>query len=235
MENMSTEWFLHKDGSQYGPYSWEQLCEFGREGRLQPGDNLWNSGMTGWIPAQEVEGLLQQQPMEGQREESAPGPMPGGGDEDFLGTIPALRKKVSFFSSKMYTLVVTNKRLIFAELTNQILSAAAAEANEESKGKGFFTRMKEAATSQQRVYRRYQNMTPEEILRETQGNFVINNNEVKSVKMYHGHYIDDNGQQDKDTMIMRTAREKIKFTFQYSGATAEAKKILWRALGNIVK
>jgi hypothetical protein len=232
---MSTEWFLHKDGSQFGPYTWEELCVFGQEGRIQAGDNLWNSGMSGWIPAQEVEGLIKQQAVEKKREEGAPGPMPGGGGEDFLGMIPALRKKVSFFSSRMYTLIVTNRRLIFAELTNNMLQAAAAEANAESKGKGFFTRMKEAATSHQRVFSRYQNMRPDEILGENPGNFVINNNEVQSVKMRQGHYNDDQGQRDKDTMIMRTTREKIKFTFQYDGSTGEAKKILWRALGNIVK
>ncbi len=236
---MFTEWFLHKDGSQYGPYTWEQLCAFAREGRVQPGDTVWNGEIVKWTPAREVHGLLSQETVEEQKEEGTPHPLSGGDGEDLLGIIPALNKQVGILKSKMYTLVVTNRRLIFAELTNKMLQAAASEANEQSKGKGIFSRMKDVYTSPQRVYSRYQNMAVEEILRETPGNFAVNNNEVKAVRISHvriprGHYINERGNRDKGSMLIRTTREKIKLTFQYNNS-ADAKKSLWRALGNIVK
>ena len=233
---MSTEWFLHKEGSQFGPYTWDQLCAFAREGRVQPGDNVWNSGMAAWASAQEVTGLLTQKPVDEQKEEGAPKFLPGADGEELLGFIPAINKKVSLFRSKTYTIVVTNRRLIFAELTNKMLKEAAAKAVEDSKGKGFFTRMKETATSQQHVYGNYTNMTPAEIVAENPDNFAISNDEVKSVKIRIGSFVvNENQNQESDRMIIHTTREKMKLTFHYHGATGEAKKVLWRALGNKVK
>ncbi len=112
---------------------------------------------------------------------------------------------------------------------------AASEANEESKGKGILARMASTATSQQRIQQRYYNMSPQQILAENPDNFAVSNNEVRSVKLSAGHYYDhQSAQKYDDTMLIHTNREKLKLTFQ-SDNSGEAKKILWRALGNIVK
>lgn len=231
---MSTEWFLHKEGSQFGPYTWDQLCTFAREGRVQPGDNVWNSSMTAWAPAQEVAGLIPQQPLGEQKEDGTPRAQVGADGEEILGFVPAVTKKTGLLRSKTYTIVVTNKRLIFAELTNEMLKEAASQAIEETKGKGLFARMKETAASQQRVYGNYTNMAPAEILVQNRDNFAIGNDEIKTVKVSIGHMIDD-GHQDSDRMFINTSREKMKLRFNYHGGTGAAKKILWRALGKKVK
>lgn len=232
---MSTEWYLYKNGTQYGPYTWENLYGFAREGRVHPDDNIWCSGMAGWVAAGHIEGLLPGRLSVHQGEGKSDPALHVERGEALMGIIPALQRKIKLLKFKTYTLAVTDRRLIFAELTGEMLKEAAAEAIEESKGKGFFTRMKETATSQQRVYSRYKEMRPEDIIAETPGNFAVNNNEIKTVRIRTGHYIDEHGQYDNDTMLIHTTREKINLTFNYSGATPEAKKILWRALGKKVK
>lgn len=235
---MSKQWFLHKDGKQYGPYTWEELTAFAREGRVTPGDSVWNSGMAAWVPAAAVAGLIPNAPEDGPQGGEAPSraiPPSNPDGEELLGFIPALKKKTGLFRTKTYTLVVTNRRLIFAELTNKMMQAAVAEANEASKGKGMLARMKEAATSQQRIYSRYYNLTAEEILRENPENFALNNDEVKKVRMHIGDFYADQGNKQSDTMVIQTTREKIKLVFHYDNSTAEARKVLWRAFGNKVK
>lgn len=234
---MSEQWYLHKEGNQYGPYTWEELSSFAREGRVMPGDSVWHSGMAGWAPVQEVAGLMSSPTVEKQPGEAA---FPGesrtrAGSEELLGTIPALNKKVGLIRTKTYTLVVTNKQLILAELTNKMLQAAAAEANEQSKGKGISARMKEVAVSRQRICDRYHHMAPQHILRENADNFAVNNDEVKTVRMHIGTFYGDQRNRAKDRMVIHTTREKITLTFHYDHATGDAKKILWRALGNKVK
>lgn len=235
---MAEQWYISKEGKQYGPYSWEELTAFAGEGRIGPEDNIWNSSMAAWRPAGEVPGLLPAAFaafVEGSPGEE--GPSSGvrfAQEEEILGIIPALNRRTGLFSVKTYTLIVTNRRLIFALLTSKMMQAAVAEANEASKGKGMLARMKEALTSQQRIYSRYYNMTGEEILRENPENFAVNNDEIKTVKIHIGHFYEAEGKKN-DTMVILTAREKLNFSFHYDGATGEAKKILWRALGNRVK
>ena len=76
---------------------------------------------------------------------------------------------------------MTNRCLIFAELTAKMIQAAV-EAHEASEGKGMLARIKDVVTSQQRIYSRYYNLTAEEILRENPENFALNNDEVKKVR-----------------------------------------------------
>jgi len=54
---MSKQWYVHKDGQQRGPFSFEQLVEETNVGKLGPADMVWSEGMEGWIRAEQVEGL----------------------------------------------------------------------------------------------------------------------------------------------------------------------------------
>ncbi|RQD72793.1 MAG: DUF4339 domain-containing protein [Candidatus Syntrophonatronum acetioxidans] len=51
-------WYLHRQGEQYGPYSWEELIHFAQQGNLQPADLLWQQGMDQWVGADTIEGLF---------------------------------------------------------------------------------------------------------------------------------------------------------------------------------
>ena len=238
---MSEQWYLHKDGKQYGPYTCEELSAFAREGRVTPEDSVWNSETVAWAPAAEVAGLMPNVPVDWLQEGETPSrviPPSTPNGEELLGFIPVLKKKTGLFSTKTYTLAVTNRRLIFAELTDKMIQAAAVEAHEASEGKGMLARMQDVATSQQRIYSRYYNLTAEEILRENPENFALNNDEVKNVRMNIGSFYRDRnniGNKRGDTMVIQTTREKIELTFYYNNRTDEAKKVLWRAFGNKVK
>lgn len=59
---MSEQWYLHKDGMQQGPFSWDALRQKATSGEIAPMDQVWSEGMSGWTPAEEVEGLLHLEP-----------------------------------------------------------------------------------------------------------------------------------------------------------------------------
>lgn len=52
MDNELT-WYLHKGGTNYGPYTWEELCR----NRIEPIDLVWNDTMPDWVRADQIPGL----------------------------------------------------------------------------------------------------------------------------------------------------------------------------------
>lgn len=44
-------WYLLRNGQQYGPYDPQALQAMILEGRLTPQDTIWHEGLPGWIPA----------------------------------------------------------------------------------------------------------------------------------------------------------------------------------------
>ncbi len=59
MTNMSapasqTQWYLARDGQQYGPMTDAELAKFIELGHLQPNDLLWREGFPDWRPAMVV-------------------------------------------------------------------------------------------------------------------------------------------------------------------------------------
>ncbi len=52
-------WYLYQQEQQYGPYSWQQLRQFAREGRLGAETLLWHEELGEWQQAAGVEGLFQ--------------------------------------------------------------------------------------------------------------------------------------------------------------------------------
>ncbi len=54
---MDQRWFLRKERGDYGPYSWEQMQQYAREGRLEKEDLVKSDAMAEWATASEVPGL----------------------------------------------------------------------------------------------------------------------------------------------------------------------------------
>jgi hypothetical protein len=48
------EWYLARDGQQYGPLSEAELAKFIELGHLRPDDLLWRDGFADWRPAAHV-------------------------------------------------------------------------------------------------------------------------------------------------------------------------------------
>jgi len=59
---MGEGWHVGRKGGgsewQGGPYTWQQLVDFAREGRLTPADLVWHPSMPEWLPAQQIPGLV---------------------------------------------------------------------------------------------------------------------------------------------------------------------------------
>ena len=49
-----TQWYLARDGQQFGPLSDTELAKFVELGHLQPTDLLWREGFPDWRPAMVV-------------------------------------------------------------------------------------------------------------------------------------------------------------------------------------
>ena len=45
------QWYLAREGQQYGPLSEAELAKFIELGHLQPNDLLWREGFPDWRPA----------------------------------------------------------------------------------------------------------------------------------------------------------------------------------------
>ena len=157
--------------------------------------------------------------------------------EQVKGVIIAVRRKTGLFSSKVYNLMVTDRRIVFAQLTKEMLHQAAADAARESKqeGKGFLTRTWATATSSRRVHQRHAEMDPQAVLAETPGNFGLALNDIKSIRFNTRTVAlraqqQSVGQQHKDQMTIKTSSGKIRLTFEYSNAH-EAKTLLHSVLG----
>ncbi len=106
----------------------------------------------------------------------------GHGQEKVLGIIPNARRS-KLFGYDTFTLVVTEKRMILAQLTAQMLKTAVAEAQAKAKaeGKGFFAIMGEQMTAQLQYAKRYEGMSPDAALAETSGNTSMDNSSISAI------------------------------------------------------
>ncbi|MEM2889250.1 MAG: zinc ribbon domain-containing protein [Candidatus Bathyarchaeia archaeon] len=84
-----------------------------------------------------------------------------------------------------YTCVVTNLRLIFAQMTNEVVSQSSQAARDQAKaqGKGFWGQWGDQLKSSFTFSQRYLSMHPSAILAETPGNFAIDNNVISEIKL----------------------------------------------------
>ncbi len=50
-------WHLSRNGQQFGPYTWEELLDLKKEGKLQSKDYLWKPGLSQWVEAETLDEL----------------------------------------------------------------------------------------------------------------------------------------------------------------------------------
>jgi RNA polymerase subunit RPABC4/transcription elongation factor Spt4 len=111
--------------------------------------------------------------------------VPQGG-EQVIGVIGNARKmKLLGAAWDTYALVVTNRRMILAQLTADMLNAAYKEAAERAKaeGKGFLGQMAHQMTVAFQYCQKYETMPPDRALAETKGNRAIENVRITAVNM----------------------------------------------------
>ena len=111
--------------------------------------------------------------------------MSQAGEETAVGVI-LLRKPKSMGRWDTFTGVVTTNRLIFAQMTSQMLSDAAQQSRDQAKaeGKGFFGQWADQLRATFGYTKKYLAMPPQAILAETPGNFALDNNTISRINVH---------------------------------------------------
>ena len=161
---------------------------------------------------------------------------PAATAEQLIGVIPGISRKKGLFAVEGFSLVVTEKRLIFAVVTSEMVKEAAKKANEEAKanGKGFMAGMLEAATVGYTIHKRYFDMTPEAALAENSTNFAVELSRVKKVKIEPSkRVVRHNSNRRQETwedgrLEIQTAGEKYFFSLPQTSYEA-AREVIGKA------
>jgi hypothetical protein len=131
--------------------------------------------------------------------------------ERLTGIIPAVSRKKGLFSVEGFNVIVTEKRIIFAAMTNEMVKAEAAKQGQ----KGFFAGMLGAATVGYTFYKRYLDMAPEAALRENPQNFAIELGRIRKIKLEMGSHIRDKSRNidryEQSKLEIETTGDKYRF------------------------
>lgn len=155
----------------------------------------------------------------------APAPASPAGGEQILAVVPKLTLVGGFmgFKQTTYTLVITERRLVFAEFTKERATAMvnAARDGAKAEGKGFFGQWGAQLKSAAGYENVYWQMSPDAALAETPGNWAIERSEYQGAKFRHGTS-DDDGNSSPDVLKIKAASGKYKF--HISGSLRDLKK-----------
>jgi hypothetical protein len=126
-----------------------------------------------------------------------------------------------------YNLIVTDRRSIFAKLTNEIMGEAVKmrRANAGAEGKGFFGKWKAQMQGFNTYTDWYQDKTPDYALNETPGNWAVDNSAIRNIKVNEDS--NDEGGMTLYYIEFTTMTGKFDFKMQY-----DPKEFLQRAYGS---
>jgi hypothetical protein len=162
------------------------------------------------------------------------------GGETTIGVV-VFRRMKSLGRYDAFAGVATSQRMIFAQLTADMMNQAAQQARDQAKvdGKGFFGAWGDQLKATFRFAKRYLNIPPDAILAETPGNFAIYNNTVSEVVVrLRGQHENDGPREfeaeiktssgnfkyrmdeDKDStnLLKQVYGDRVKMPFGYLGA-----------------
>jgi hypothetical protein len=143
-------------------------------------------------------------------------PYSSGGDSERVVGVILLRKPKSLGRYDSFTGVVTNLRLIFAQMTGEMVKEAIQQAREQAKaeGKGFWGQWEEQLKASFGYTQRYLNMAPNAILSETPGNWAVNNDTIHEVKLNLKHINRGQGQHELHEFELEVSSMQGKFEFR---------------------
>ena len=113
-----------------------------------------------------------------------PASAPPVSSETVLGAL-VLRKPKSLGRYDSFTGVVTNQRIIFAQMTSEMIKQSVQMAKDQAKaeGKGFWSQWSDQLKASYGFAKTYFSIAPAAILSETPGNFAVDNNTISEVKI----------------------------------------------------
>ena len=132
-------------------------------------------------------------------------------------------RKTGVFSSDLYHMVITDKRLIFALQTKEDQVNDVKKAREKAKQEGRNLLGQIGAQMATRSGEKYLGTTPDLILLENPQNFALNIDEIVKVSVFHGDFEES----APDSMEIRTTTQKLKFTISNAyGGEKQLKSVL---------
>lgn len=158
-----------------------------------------------------------------------PAPIPPAG-ERVLAVIGNLTRVGGFMGMKQkaYSLILTDRRIVFAELSKEKTTAMVDQARSDAKaeGKGFLGRWGAQLRAPSKYHEVYRQMTPDAALAESPGNFAIERAAIQKVKFKTGMVDDERSTSDQVTI--KTTSEKHKLQV---GGSLSAVKEAFRSAG----
>ncbi len=150
-------------------------------------------------------------------------PTPPASQERAICVVGKVSLKTGVFSSDLYHMVITEKRLIFARQTKEMQTADAQRAREKAKQQGKNLLGQIGAQISTGSGEKYLVMAPDLILSENPQNFAIPLDEVIRINTYHAGF-DDNS---PDTMEVITPLGNWKFQIaNYYKVQQQLKEVL---------
>jgi predicted Zn-dependent peptidase len=146
-----------------------------------------------------------------------------------------LRKPKSLGRYDTFTGIVTSQRMIFAQMTNEMLKNAIQASRDQAKaeGKGFWGQWEEQLRASFGYSQRYLTLDPSTALAETLGNFEVYNNAIKEVKL-HVKDLSRGGQADIQEFEIEANSDQGKYQFRMDERD-EYVNLLKRVYGERVK
>ena len=153
--------------------------------------------------------------------------------EPVLGVITGAQKRKGLFGFQAYSIVVTNQRLVFADMSNKMMNEAVKEMQRRAKaaGKGFFGTIGAQMGWMTVLVEKYTSIGADAALAESKDNFFIPNNTIHKVQIWEQD--DDDGPSWTMCKI-----EAVSGKYEYrltAGNGNEARKILRNAIGAAVR
>jgi hypothetical protein len=130
-----------------------------------------------------------------------------------MGVIGNAKKmKMLGASWDTYNLVITDQRMILAQMTQEMINTAVRDAQAASKaeGKGFLSQMMHQMSAMFRYSERYFTMSPDQALAENPANKGIGNRSITSIKMKI-HTTGSEGEYREFKMLIEAPEGKFEF------------------------
>jgi hypothetical protein len=181
---------------------------------------------------QQPKPIMQQPPPVQTQEVSQTYPPQQQTGEATVGVI-TLRRMKSLGRYDAFAGVVTTERLIFAQLTADMINQAAQQAREQAKaeGKGFFGAWGDQLKATFGFTKKYQDMPHAMILQETPGNFAIFNNTISELKLHVKGQHENDGPREYE-LELKTSQGTFKYRMDENSNFVD---ILKRVYGDRVK
>jgi hypothetical protein len=148
------------------------------------------------------------------------------GDGEHVQGVIFLRKPKSLGRYDSFNAVITDRRLVIAQMTGEMVKRATQEARDRAKaeGKGFFGQWADQLRSSLSFGQRYLAMDPAAILAETPGNFAIDDSGISELKLGLKHIRQGNTETHELELEIRSSTGRYEYRMDDNADNVKALK-----------